>query len=481
MISILQAIRDENLFRPLFKVLKTWYVWFVLFKALFGLHMTEAELAIYQEYTGRQTPPKKPFQEAWIVAGRRAGKSFIAALIAVFLAFLRDYRKYVVHGEPVRILIIAADRLQAGIIFRYIKGFISLIPMFYKMVVSEKAESIELNNGVIIQITTCSFRSIRGFTAAAVICDEVAFWRSEVDSANPANEVLRAVRPSLATIPDSLLLCISSPWARTGPLYEAFNRHFGKDDSDVLVWSAPTTVMNPTIRQSVIDRDMEADPEMARCEWFAEFRSDLESYLSIDAVEAVIVQGRLELPPTRYAQGRYEQIPQIHVRYTAFVDPSGGRRDAATLAIAHKSGDMVILDVAKAWRAPHDPAVVVGEMAAILKNYNVNQVVGDRYAGEWPRQEFQKHHITYQTADKDKSQLYIDFLPLVLSQKVELLDLKTLKSELVSLERRTRSAGRDLVDHGPRGHDDLANAVAGVCSLIGSRPQHICIVEQVVF
>ena len=100
------------------------------------------------------------------------------------------------------------------------------------------------------------------------------------------------------------------------------------------------------------------------------------------------------------------------------------------------------------------------EMAGVLINYGVHRVVGDRYAGAWPEQEFMKHRISYEASQKDKSSLYIDFLPLVLSQRVELLDLKPLVHELRSLERRTRSAGRDLVDHPPRGHDDLANSVA---------------------
>lgn len=42
---------------------------------------------------------------------------------------------------------------------------------------------------------------------------------------------------------------------------------------------------------------------------------------------------------------------------------------------------------------------------------------------------------------------------------------KRLRSQLRSLERRTRSGGKDSVDHGPRGHDDLANAAVGACVL----------------
>jgi hypothetical protein len=456
MMDIITAINDPHLFRKFFKDLATWQSWQVFLKATFALPMTEDDLTLYRTCTGRQAPPERPFQEVWAPTGRRSGKSLVAALVAVFLACFRDYQQHLAPGERAVVAVIAADRSQAMIIFRYIRGFLNSNQMLSKMVESEKAESVDLKNGVSLEVKTSSYRSIRGPSYAAVICDEIGFWRSEVDSANPAVEVLRAVKPGLATIENSLLLCISSPWARTGPLYEAFNRHHGRDDSDVLVWSAPTTTMNPTIRQSLIDRDMAEDPEMGRCEWGAEFRSDLESFLSLEAVEAVIVQGRREIPW------------MLRTQYRAFVDPSGGRRDAATLAIAHLDKGQVILDVARAWKAPHDPAQVVEEMAAILKTYGVHRITGDRYAGAWPGQEFLKHRVIYEASEKDKSGLYLDFLPLVLSQRVELLDSKHLKAELTALERRARSAGRDLIDHPPRGHDDLANSVAGVCSILGT-------------
>jgi hypothetical protein len=154
------------------------------------------------------------------------------------------------------------------------------------------------------------------------------------------------------------------------------------------------------------------------------------------------------------------------INYTSFCDPSGGRKDAATLAIAHKEGDMVILDVARRWKAPHDPSQVASEMAGILKGYRLHRVTGDRYGGAWPQTEFSKHGIFYAPAAKDKSTIYLEFLPMILSGRVELLDNGHLAGELRTLERRTRKGGRDLVDHAPKGHDYLVNAVAGVCTLM---------------
>jgi hypothetical protein len=235
--------------------------------------------------------------------------------------------------------------------------------------------------------------------------------------------------------------------------------HHGKDTSDVLIWQAETRVMNPTISEELIARDMNLDPEAARSEWLAEFRSDLETFIDAAALENVVIQNRFELPP-RLASN-------LNLRYQAFVDPSGGRKDSAALAISHKEKDTVVIDLARRWPSPHNPKIVTEEMSEILENYGIRRVTGDRYAGAWPEQEFKKHHIRYETSPRNKSELYLDFLPLIMGGQIELLDNKTLLNELRSLERRTRSAGRDLIDHPPRGHDDLANAVAGVAVSLG--------------
>src|SRR5207244_3503880 len=126
-------------------------------------------------------------------------------------------------------------------ILRYIRAFLN-VPILRKLVANDTAEAIELTNRVIVEVHTASFRSVRGYTLLAVICDEIAFWRSD-ESANPDTEIIAAVRPGLATIPNSLLLCISSPYARRGALWQAYDKHFGKD-SPVVVWQATTREMN---------------------------------------------------------------------------------------------------------------------------------------------------------------------------------------------------------------------------------------------
>src|SRR5262245_34392092 len=69
--------------------------------------------------------------------------------------------------------------------------------------------------------------------------------------------------------------------------------------------------------------------------------------------------------------------------------------------------------------------------------------------------------VNYESADKSKSEIYVDLLPLINSTAVDLLDNDRLVTQLTSLERRTSRGGRDSIDHAPGAHDDLANAVAG--------------------
>ena len=169
--------------------------------------------------------------------------------------------------------------------------------------------------------------------------------------------------------------------------------------------------------------------------------------------------------------GRYE-LPRVSgVRYHAFVDPSGGSQDSMTLAIAHNEKGTAILDAVREHKPPFSPEAVASEFAEVLRAYHSSTVTGDRYGGEWPREQFRKHGIEYKPADKAKSELYLELLPAINSGKVELLDNTRLLAQLRALERRTSRIGKDTVDHGPGGHDDLANAVAGALVGAMARPR----------
>jgi hypothetical protein len=416
--------------------------------ALMALDMDADTLAKYQHHTGRRSAPETPFNEAWLIVGRRGGKSLIMALMAVYLACFRDYKQYLVPGEVATIALISKDRKQARTLARYISGFFEL-PMLSKLLIKETTESFELNNRVNIEIQTANFRSIRGYTIAAALCDEIAFWYND-GSASPDYEILEALRPAMATIPGALLLAASSPYAKRGEMYNAYKRYHEQEGGEVLTWKATTREMNPSVPESVIERAYERDAAWASAEYGAEFRTDLEQFILREVVDLAVRTSPLELP--------YDK----QHRYFAFVDPAGGGADEFTLAIGHREDDVTVIDVLRARRGV--PAEITAEYAELLKSYNIRKVTGDKYAGSWPGDEFEKHGIGYSPSEKPKSGLYLDLLPALNSGRVELPPDDRLVNQLLGLERRTARSGKDSIDHAPGGHDDRANVIAGLTS-----------------
>ena len=374
------------------------------------------------------------------------------AVLAAYLAACVDHRESLAPGERGVIPLLAASVQQAASAFAFVEGVFAVAPNLKDLVDGATSDTLSLTTGVDIQVRPASFRTIRGITAIAAIADEIAFWRSD-NSANPDKEILKALRPSLATT-GGPLIAISSPHAKRGELYGTFKRHYGAaGDPLILVAKAPSRAMNATPPQRVIDRAVEADPEAASAEYGAEFRGDLEVFVGREAIEACI------------AKGVTVRAPLLNLHYTGFVDPSGGSNDAMTLAIAHREGEKLVLDCAIERKAPFSPDSVVEEFAATLKSYRITTVVGDRYAGEWPRERFQVHGVRYEAAELNRSELYLAFLPLVNSGRVDLLDSPRMVTQFCGLERRTSRAGKDTVDHAPGAYDNVANAVAGVIAM----------------
>jgi len=448
------ALGDPNLFGSILAG-ETWETWRVILIAALGEELTRAERQIFKSLTGRECEPGEIVEELWAIVGRRGGKTRAVAVLAAFFAALVDWRDVLAPGERGVVPVMAASMAQAGKVLEYVRGIFADAPVLRQAVGGSTADTISLTT-VDIQVRPASFRTIRGLTAVAAIGDEVAYWYNE-NSANPDREILDAVRPALATTGGPLIV-ISSPYARKGEVFATYRRDYGPaGDPRILVAKAPSRVMNPSLPQGVVDRAYARDPAVAAAEWGAEFRTDVESFVAREAVEACVVSGVRERPPLSGA------------RYVGFTDPSGGSADSMTIAVAHRERGVAVLDAIRERKPPFSPEAVVAEFADLLKRYGIGTVEGDRYAGEWPRERFRVHGITYRVAERVRSDLYRDLLPEINSGSVELLDEPRLVAQIAGLERRTSRGGRDSIDHAPGGHDDLANAAAGALASVSSR------------
>jgi len=457
--NILEALDDVNLLGASIRDAVSWRPWRSLLAAAFGLPLSSDELALYRQCTGRRVPPSAPVKSLFLVCGRGGGKSFLMALVAVYLAVFRDWRRKLAPGERAIVLLVAGDRQQAKILYRYIVGILNA-PILNSLILNYTADSLDLKGCVTIEVVTRSFRAVRGRSVCVALLDECAFWRFDEASANPDREVLAAIKPSMATFPDGMIIAASSPYAKRGILWDAFKRYHGQDDAENLVWQAPTRVMNPTVAQEFIDAEFERDPASANAEYGANFRSDVDAFVRAEVVEDAVVRGCYELAPAPKSW-----------KYHGFCDPSGGSQDSFTLSVAHGDGDIAVQDCIREFRPPFSPENVVAELAGVLRSYGLSEVTGDAYSGEFVRELFRGKGISYNISKKSKSEIYIDLLPMLNSGRVALLDHPKMVAQLCGLERRTtRGTGRDSIDHAPNSHDDLINAAAGALCLANLGP-----------
>jgi hypothetical protein len=453
LVPLREAFSDPNLLGTAIAG-DSWSSWRTLWIAAMGEELTADERVTFTNLTGRVREPLQRVDQFAAVVGRRGGKSRAMAVLATYIAGLCDHGDALVPGERGVLLCVALDQRVAKIILDYAEACFERSPILKQLIVSRTADALELNNGITLEVRPASFRKLRGPTYIGVIADELAFWYVDAAYANPDVEILNAVEPGLSTTGGPLILA-SSPHARRGALWDVFRRHYGASgDPLILVAHGASRTLNPSLPKRVVDRALEKDRARAMAEYLAEFRTDIEGFVSIEVVEACV--GNF-----------YEQLPVKGVRYCAFLDPSGGSQDSMTLAIAHQeknSDKQIIIDAVHEVRSPLSPAAVVERYVEILKSYGVSKVTGDRYAGEWAREPFRQYGIQYQVATQPKSDLYRDMLPLLNSGRITLPRHERLIAQICGLERRATRGGRDSIDHGPHGQDDLANAVAGVAA-----------------
>lgn len=429
----------------------SWGAMKAVLSGAFALPMDQERLSLFKELAGGREPPQKRVRELWVVAGRRSAKSNTSAATACYMATvgaeLEGLTDKLKPGERGVVSLIAVDREQAKVLFSYVMGILEASPMLAGMIEKKNAESVDLTNGISIEVHTNSFKAVRGRTLILTIMDECAFYRDE-NSASPDLELYRAIVPGLATT-GGLLIGISSPYARKGLLYNKWKKHYGQN-SDVLVVQGSTLQFNPTLNPSIVQEALQDDPAGAKSEWLGQFRDDVSDFLTREVVDSVTRTSPLELPP------------QSRVKYRAFVDPAGGGKDEFCVGIAHSENGLTVVDVVRGMRGT--PAAIVAEYADLLKSYRITKATSDRYAGSWPADEFKKHGVTLEQSAKPKSQLYLDALSVFNSGQVQTPPCEKLATQLCQLERRTSRSGQDSIDHPPGGCDDRSNVVAGLLS-----------------
>ena len=153
----------------------------------------------------------KRVRELWCVVGRKGGKSKIAGALAAYFALFMPHK--LSRGEKGLVLVLAASRDQAQVVFDYIRGYLEASPVLAQEVLDVTRTEIRLRNGVTIAVHANSYRTVRGRTLLACVFDETAL-RDE-GSAVPDREVYTAVLPTMM-MTGGMPISISTPIAKSG-------------------------------------------------------------------------------------------------------------------------------------------------------------------------------------------------------------------------------------------------------------------------
>jgi hypothetical protein len=421
-------------------------------KAALAEPLTAPEATAFAIVSGGRTLPTEPVKTLAIVAGRGSGKTQAASALSLYFGTCRQW--VTSPGQVPVGLLLAGVREQGTIGFKFALGQGETSPLLAPEIETVTAQSIRFHNGVELRVGTSDLASVRGPSYVCAIADEIATWPTSLTSASPDVETIAAVRPGLARMPGSMLVMISSPYAQEGVLYETFRRSFGHDDPHTLVVQGGTLDFNPMFDAGEIARALAEDPERFGAEYLARFRSDIAGYVDAALIDSCTRNEPRELPR------RPTTSKGTPIVYIAGLDASGGRGDATALAIAHNEDGQVVIDAVFKWPSPHDPAVVAAQVADKLKAYGITSATSDQYAAGFSRTVYRTAGVQLLDAPGSRSDAYLHLLPLMTQRRVELPPVPSLRIELMGLQRRTRSGGRDTVDHRPGAHDDESNCVA---------------------
>jgi hypothetical protein len=419
---------------------------------MMGEALTDDERALFTKLTKREREPLQRVEEFAAVVGRRGGKSRAMAILACYIAGLCKHP--LVRGETGILLCCAPDQRQAKILLEYCRATLEASAMLRSLVKNCIADEIELAGGVAIEVRSAHFRRLRGPSYIGIIVDESAFLMTDESYANPDSEILSALRPGLSTTGGPLILA-SSPYSKRGELWTIYKDHFGPDgDPRILVAQGASRDFNVSLSQSVVDRAYQRDAAAANAEYGGCFRNDISAFLSLDLIESRVDRGITVRPP------------RSDVSYIGWADPSGGVHDSFTLGISHNEDGIAVLDCLVEIRAPFSPSVATEQIAATCKAYNLTEVGGDKYSAQWCVEAFAKNGISYKHSERDRSAIYLETIPLLSGGTSRLLDNKRLIAQLAGLERRSSPVGKDRIDHGVHGMDDVAVSACG--SLVGA-------------
>ena len=439
----------------------------VFLKSLYGLPLSGSELGIWTACTGRQAYPAIPFYEATEIVGARGGKDSRAACpIALYEATLGGHEKHLARGEQGVVAVVSQDARANRILLGYLKAHVLENDWLRQQLIEQPtANEIKFKNRMEINAFPCTYGSVRGWSMPVGIMCELGFWSME-GSANSDVEIQQSIKRGGVGFPNAKLLKISTPYMRSGILWDDFRNHFGTDSRDLLVWRAASTFMNPSLNANRIQREERLDPIRFEREYMAEFIDSVTAFLPGARIDAAVKNGRSQLQPRDVWD------------YISVIDQSGLRADEFVHTIFHAERDrraavdVYVQDYVRSWRATGQGVVdldgIIKAITDMSRRYNCNTVIGDQASESWVQSKFSEYGMGFQKSQLNTNECYLNSEIHFLTNCVELLDDPVQARQFRFLEKIARPGGKSAISHPRNGHDDMAAAACRAIANLGT-------------
>lgn len=404
-------------------------------------------------------PPMSPFWKATLErffatgrrrlvlrVGRRGGKSSTLARVAVVETLYGDHA--IPPGDVGIFAFVSVTRKEARQRLATIAEILDVLKVPY----IRRGDEIQLTHtNRIFRVYSASFRTAVGFTCIGLVADEAAKWRDDETGANPATEVLRSIRPAMATMPRAHEYLSSSPWATL----DAHHEHMELGETEIqCVATAPTWDANPTLSEAAC-RDLEGDEETFQREYGAiPMRGGVEVFFDAAAIDDSVLKDFVN-----------PRTPREGEQVTAGAD-FGFKSDHSALYVSHLMGGMYMPGEYKVLKPTGDkplrPSDVCKEFAEIVSRHGTRGIMADGHYREALVEHLAPYNIAFLDAPTQPVKAFVRFRTLLHQDRVRLPPSKQLLRDLKEVQKRPTPNGNIRIILPRRaggGHADVVSAL----------------------
>lgn len=381
-----------------------------------------------------------------LLSGRRGGKSLLSDIICAYEALIPDFTNYQRPGEERYVILVSVREDSAKLHIRQITRLLRHNRSIARRIVAVKDDRIILDNNCVILALPASGRAGRGYGASTLVMDEAAFFIDSLGNSS-AEAIYTALEPTTATYsPMSRIVITTSVGAKSGLVYDLYDRSLSGELDDYYVTKATSQQLNPKISDRVINAALKRDLESAQAEYFSEFREQTENFLNSEAILQCV-----DRDMRRLEKGSDQS-------YLMAVDPAL-LSDNYAYGIMHKEkSGVMVLDYIQRLRAPVDALAAEDLLRSLVERFKPRTVLCDNAS----------------TCQRLKNEVPMEYCPFSRQQKLRIYSAlkesinlgqlilpndEDLLAELKALQIRNGvdisapKAGRVV-------HDDMADVVA---------------------